>query len=74
MVVPGNLSDGESAQDQVIASWKVLNYLPLDLTLLDNVSPTKEIKILFWENMEFEHMKDEVMTACEMLVVREAEE
>ena len=25
MVVPGNLSDGESAQDQVIASWKVLN-------------------------------------------------
>ena len=74
MVVPETLSDGESAQDQFIASWKGLNYLPPDLTLLDNVRPTKEMKYFFWEHMQFDHMTDKFMTAWDMISEKDSEE
>ena len=64
MVVLERLADGESAQDQEIADQKGLKYLPPDLTMLENVRPTKEIKGLFWDHMEFDHTIDEVITAC----------
>ena len=74
MVVPEPLYDGESAKDQVIVAQKGLKYFPPDLTLLDNVCQTKDMKDLLWEHMDFDHMTDEVMTACEMLAKREADE
>ena len=41
MVVPEPISDGESAQDQVIAALQCITYLPPDLTLLYNLHLTK---------------------------------
>ena len=57
----------------MIESRQGLKYLPPYLIFLDNVSPTKEMKGFFQENMEFDHIKDKVMTACEMLSGRESE-
>ena len=70
MVVMEPLSDGYSAQGQVVDSRKGIKYLPSDLTFLGNVRPTKDIKDLFWKHMEFYHMTYEVMLAWEILAER----
>ena len=67
MVVPEPLADGDSEQNQLIASWKGLKYLPPDLTLLGNLHPIKDMKDFFWKDMEFDQMTDEVMTYLEIL-------
>ena len=64
MVVPEVFAYGESTQDQMIPAWQGIKYLPPDLIVLENVRPTKEIKGLFWDHMEFDHTIDEVITAC----------
>ena len=56
MVVPNPLADGDSSQDQVIAAHKGLKYLTPDLTMLENVCPTKEMKGFLLEHMDFDHM------------------
>ena len=61
VMVPEPLYGGESEQDQLIVSCKGLKYLPPDLTLLDNVHPTKDMRGLFRDHMEFDQMIDEVM-------------
>ena len=51
-----------------------MRYEPTNLGTLDNVHPNLEIKGLLWEHMEFDLMKDEVMTAWEMIVEHETDE
>ena len=58
----------------MIADQQGLKYLPPDLTFLDNVRSTKDMKDFFWDHMDFEHMTEEVMKDWDMLVDREADE
>ena len=74
VVIPEPLSGVESEQDQVIASRKGIKYFTPDLTLLDNMCPTKEMKDLFQERVDFDHMIDEVVADWEVPAERESEE
>ena len=76
VTVPYPMVEGESPQNQVMTDqeWRGLRYKLPNLGTLENVHPNLEIKGLLWEHMEFDLMKDEVMTAWEMIVEHETDE
>ena len=58
----------------MIAAWKDIKYLPPDLKMLENVYPAKDIKGFFRDQMGFDHMKENVMMAWEMIEENAAKE